>query len=99
MSAEAAFVRTWPVGRWTATLSVPSAAFAVGQPVHAVVEWSPAIPGRPLTPSELKQYRAGREAAFADLARTKGLVGLTMELGRGLATPSTPFAPGDGRTP
>lgn len=85
MNAEAAFIRTWRVGRWTATLSVP--AIVPGLDVHAVVQWSPAMPGRPLTASELAQYRAGREAAFADLARLKGLIGLTVEFGKGLRTP------------
>jgi hypothetical protein len=65
MSTEAAFSRTWPVGRYTATLSSPAP--VRGETRAAVVEWSPAMPRR-LTADELAQYRAGRDAALAALA-------------------------------
>ena len=91
MAAEAAFIHSWRVGRWTATLTVPRV--ILGQLDDAVVEWSPAMPGRPLTASELAQYRAGRDAALADLARAKGLTSTVLEfgtgIGRGIGAPTT----------
>lgn len=66
MSAQAVgFSRTWKVGRYTAELSVP--ALRSGQPVHAVIEWSPDVPRR-LTASETQDYLAGRTQALAELA-------------------------------
>ena len=62
MSAEAAVVHTWRVGRWEVTLSMPP--IAVGTVRHAVCEWSPAVPGRPLTASEQRQYDAGLAEAM-----------------------------------
>lgn len=62
MSAEAAIVHSWQVGRWTVTLSTPR--LAAGQLRHAVCEWDPAVPGRPLTASEQQQYDAGLAKAM-----------------------------------
>jgi hypothetical protein len=59
MSARQAFVRTWTVGRYTATLTLPPLAAGV---VQAVLEWTPHIPDD-LTPDELSAYRQGRDAA------------------------------------
>lgn len=59
---EAAFVHTWKVGRWEVTLSTPP--LAAGQVRHAVCEWSPALPGRPLTATEQRQYDAGLAEAI-----------------------------------
>jgi hypothetical protein len=69
MTAEAAFVRSWAVGIYTATLSTP-------QPVHgaqraACIEWAPSVP-RNLTADEWQQYRNGRNAALSDLAEHIG---------------------------
>ncbi len=69
MSAEAAFVRSWSVGRYVCTLRLPKA--KPGQPAHCSIEWSPMVPTR-LTKTELAQYRAGRDAALLELARTIG---------------------------
>ena len=66
MSAEAAFVHAWQVGRWTVTLSMPP--IAPGFIRQAVCEWSPAMPGRPLTASEHSQYRAGLAEAMRGAA-------------------------------
>ncbi len=68
MSAEAAFVRSWQVGRWTVTLSVPS--LVAGGVRHAVAEWEPSLPGRLLTAAEQRQYDAGLCAAIAAFQRT-----------------------------
>ncbi len=68
MSAESLFTHTWQVGRWKVTLSVPP--IAPGFVRHAVCEWDPAVPGRPLTASEQRQYEAG--IAEATRAAAKG---------------------------
>jgi hypothetical protein len=66
MSAEAAtLVRSWRVGRYTATLTMPRP--MRGQAQSAVIEWSPSVPTE-LTDAEVKQYRSGRDAAIAELA-------------------------------
>lgn len=65
MSAEAAAItRSWSVGPYTATLTVPKA--KPGQTVAAVIEWEPRVPQR-LKPAEIEQYRAGRDAAIKAL--------------------------------
>lgn len=86
MPGDAILSRSWRVGRWTVTLSIPGLTPGLG--AAGVVEWSPAMPGRPLTPTELAQYRAGRDAALADFARAKGLGAAVVEAGRGLVSPS-----------
>lgn len=66
MSASAAaIVRTWKVGPWTATLTVPAP--RKGELLSAVIEWDPSMPDRALTSAERTQYRAGRDAAIASL--------------------------------
>ena len=62
MCAEATFVHSWQVGRWTVTLSVPP--ISAGAVSHAVCEWTPKLPGRPLTASEQRQYDAGMADAM-----------------------------------
>lgn len=69
MTAEAAFVRSWQVGRYTATLRTPQP--RPGQVQAAAIEWAPEIPQR-LSAAEVEQYRIGRDAALADLARRMG---------------------------
>lgn len=82
MTAAAAMLsRSWRVGRWTVTLSIP--ALTPGLGAAGVVEWSPAMPGRPLTPSELAQYRSGRDATLAAFAQAKGLAAAVAELAPG----------------
>jgi hypothetical protein len=71
VSAEPAILtRRWRVGRRTCTLSVPQP--QPGQAVHVCIEWDPDMPTMRLNASERRQYRAGRDAAFADLARLIG---------------------------
>lgn len=66
MSAAAAILsRSWPVGQYTVTLTVPRP--IKGSQVHASVEWSPFEPRR-LSKSELAKYRAERNRAIAELA-------------------------------
>lgn len=68
MSASAAFTRTWPVGRYTCTLSLPADAAGA---VSIDVEWHPAMPER-LTAAELEQYRRGRNDAVTAWAAAVG---------------------------
>jgi len=71
MSAEAAaLVRTWSVGSRTVTLTVQRA--RPGQMLSACIEWAPDEPQR-LNAAELAEYRAGRNAALAELAREMGI--------------------------
>lgn len=64
MSASApALTKTWAVGRYTATLTVPPLNAGL---VHAVIDWEPVIPDD-LTPDELKAYRRGCVEAFTEL--------------------------------
>jgi hypothetical protein len=79
MSAEPAIlVRRWRVGRRTCTLSVPQP--QPGQTLHVVVEWDPDMPVGRLNASERRQYRAGRDAAVAELARLIGGVVMAVEV-------------------
>jgi hypothetical protein len=56
------------VGRYTVTLTVPKP--QAGTVQGMVAEWHPDVPER-LTDAELAQYRAGHNAALAELgART-----------------------------
>lgn len=64
MSAEAAFTRSWRVGRYTATLSAPRP--KPGQLLAAVIEWEPRQPDR-LSTDEQAQYRRGRDDALRAL--------------------------------
>jgi hypothetical protein len=50
-----------------------------GDVSSAVFEWEPDVPRR-LTKKELQEYRPGRDAAFAELARRTGLRMLLVEI-------------------
>lgn len=78
MSAEApALVRSWPVGRYTCTLLMPRLR---GKALTScVIEWSPEQP-RKLTEPEIAQYRAGRDAALADVAQRLGIKAAVVDL-------------------
>lgn len=79
MSAEApAIVRTWAVGAYRCTLTArrPRA----GEVHSAALEWSPRAPTR-LTCAERLEYRAGRDAAVADLARELGVTVAVVDAG------------------
>lgn len=69
MSAVAAFVRTWRIGAYSATLSIPRTPAGFGA---AVIEWAPSMPRR-LGPAELRTYRAGRARAFAEFTAETGM--------------------------
>lgn len=74
MSASAVVVRSWPVGHYTCTLSVPANVKGV-----AAIEWSPTTP-RALNEAELAAYTAGRNLAVAQIADELGVAALVVEL-------------------
>ncbi len=77
MAEKAAMVRTWRVGKRRVTLTAPQ--IQTGQVLHAAFEWTPDMPRR-LSRREWKQYRKGRDAAFADLFAELGIRGLLCEI-------------------
>ncbi len=78
MTAETpALIRTFRVGKRKVTLSVPQ--IRSGQVLYATIEWHPDMPRR-LSRREWKQYRAGRDAAFADLCSELGVSGALIEI-------------------
>ncbi len=78
MSAEAAaLMRTWRVGERRVTMTAPR--LRNGQVAMATIEWLPTMP-RKLSRREWKQYRAGRDAAFAELCRNLGVRGMLCEI-------------------
>lgn len=71
MSAEAPSIsRSWSVGRYTCTLTVPKA--GPNKVASAVIEWSPGFPDS-LTSAQRAAYRHGRDAAIAEVAATLGV--------------------------
>ena len=78
MSAEAALAsRTWSVGRYECTLTVPRP--RPGDVLHAVMEWAPEQPRR-LSSSQMRQYRRGRNQAVAEVAQQLGISAAVVEL-------------------
>ncbi len=78
MPAEAAaLVRTWRVGKRRVTMTAPQ--LRNGQVSVATIEWLPTMP-RKLSRREIKQYRAGRDMAFAELCGDLGVRGVLCEL-------------------
>ncbi len=78
MSGEsAALVRTWRVGRRTVTLTAPQ--IRGGQVAFASIEWSPDRPRR-LSSRQGRQYRVGRDRAFAELCSELGIRGAVLEI-------------------
>ena len=73
----AALVRTWRVGKRRVTMTAPQV--RIGQVGVATVEWEPDMPSK-LSRREQKQYRAGRDAAFAELCGELGIRGALGEI-------------------
>jgi hypothetical protein len=63
----AVFVRSFPVGKHTVTMTLTRWRFLVGR---ITSRWSPPKPTR-LTKEEKRQYRSGRSAAVADAYGSK----------------------------
>ena len=73
----AVFVRSFPVGKRTVTMSLTRRRFLVGR---LTCRWSPPKPTR-LTKEEERQYRSGRAAAVADAyGSMRGRIGLIIEI-------------------
>jgi hypothetical protein len=73
----AVFVRSFPVGQHTVTMTLTRRRFLVGR---ITCRWSPSKPTR-LTKEEKRQYRSGRGAAVADAYGSKrGRIGLIIEI-------------------
>ena len=78
MSGEtAAMMRTWRVGRRTVTMTAPQ--IRIGQVGMATIEWHPDMPRR-LSRREWRQYRTGRDTAFAELCADLGVRGALGEI-------------------
>lgn len=78
MTGEAAILtRTFKVGRRTCTLTFPRP--KAGDALCLACEWSPGPPRR-LSKAEWREYRAGRNAAVAELARELGVRAAVVEL-------------------
>ena len=75
-AASGALIRTFKVGGYECTLTFPKT--AQGQVLSMTAEWDPQVPDR-LTPDELDQYRAGRDAAVAEMAQILGGNALVLE--------------------
>ncbi|KRB25035.1 hypothetical protein [Rhizobacter sp. Root16D2] len=72
MDAQAAaMARSWTVGVYTCTLTVPTP--EPGATRCASIEWSPTRPRR-LSDAEITTYRRGRDAALRSLGLTVFLV-------------------------
>ncbi len=77
MAEQAALVRSWRVGKRTVTATMPQP--RRGQVRHTVMEWHPDMPRR-LSRRERRQYRKGRDAAFAELFAEIGVTGAVIEV-------------------
>ena len=73
MSAESyAFLKTWAVGAYRVTLTVPKP--KPGQVMSAVVEWKPQPPApASLSIEDINEYRRGRNAALRTLSQQLGI--------------------------
>ena len=74
---SAAIMRTWRVGRRKVTMTAPQV--RIGQVGMATIEWAPDVPTK-LSKREMKQYRTGRDAAFAELCADLGIRGALGEI-------------------
>ncbi len=74
---SATLVRTWRVGKRRVTMTAPQ--LRNGQVSMATIEWHPDMP-RKLSRREMKQYRKGRDAAFALLCGDLGIRGMLYEI-------------------
>lgn len=73
MSASLAVEHVFKVGKFTVVMSFPATVDKGSLILSMHAEWSPRMPGRPLTPTELDQYRTGRAEAVRLLTERTGL--------------------------
>ena len=78
MSDEtAALTRSFRVGRRTVTVTMPTP--RKGEARCMTMEWTPDMPKR-LSKREWRRYRAGRDAAVAELAELAGVKVMIVEM-------------------
>ena len=78
MSAEApALTRSFPVGHRIVTMTMPT--LRRGKLRYMTIEWAPDMPRR-LSKREWRQYRGGRNAAVAELAKGAGMKAAIIEI-------------------
>lgn len=70
-------VRAFPVGERVCTITIPRP--KAGEAIYMTVEWDPSMPRR-LSESEWHEYRAGRDAALAEVAKMRGGSVLCVEI-------------------
>ena len=70
-------VSTFKVGKYTVILTIPRP--TIGATISMACEWEPTIPQR-LSKREWREYRAGRDAAFAELSKLTGMPMTMIEL-------------------
>jgi hypothetical protein len=74
---------TFRVGyRWRCSISASLVGLSIDGGLSLRCEWSPKVPKR-LSPGEMADYRRGRDALLAEVARITGLRLLSAELGTG----------------
>ncbi len=69
--------RTWRVGKRRVTMTAPK--LRNGHVSFAAMEWEPDVPTK-LSKRQMKQYREGRDAAFAELCGELGIRGALGEI-------------------
>jgi hypothetical protein len=83
---------TFKVGwRFRCFLSIDLDKVAPGRAIELECRWHPKMPRR-LSPSELAEYRCGRDAFLDELACATALKTLSIETGTGAMRASTPPA-------
>ena len=71
LGPEPLVTTTFRVGRrFKVAMTIPS--FGPGETLSMNVEWSPDVPKRRLNKREIQDYRRGRDAALAEVARLIG---------------------------
>lgn len=78
MTVEAAIAtRSWPAGRFVCTLTLQRP--RPGALTNCTIEWAPEQPEH-LTADELRQYRAGRDRALAEISAALGVNAAVVEI-------------------
>lgn len=79
MNAETpAMVGRFSVGEWTCVITVPRP--QRGRVMTCSAEWLPRSPDRRLTPSEVLEYRDGRDRVLAAVSAQYGVTAAVLEV-------------------
>lgn len=81
MTADSLFTRSFRVGRWTVTMTLPRNPRAAHQGT-ALATWSPEFP-QSLSRAEVDEYRCRRDAVLEAYASETGMRVLVAEIGAG----------------